>query len=246
MLRDRCDRRKTPPARTLARTFARTLAPPRAYPACACPTRAQIRSLPSASSPMTDLPAGSIDRRAALHRVALLLGGALSAPAIAGVLAGCQGHDRAAAGFTPRALAPAQAELMAVVAEHIIPATDTPGAREVGAPAFIDLMLAEYYAPADRERFVAGLADLDARAEASGAHTFLRCDTGRQRAILDVVDREAFAGRGPHWFRTMKELTLLGYYTSEIGATKELRYAQVPGRFDGCIPFATVGRSWSV
>ncbi|HEX2778559.1 MAG TPA: gluconate 2-dehydrogenase subunit 3 family protein, partial [Gemmatimonadaceae bacterium] len=88
---------------------------------------------------MTDPTTGSIDRRAALRRVALLLGGALSAPAIAGVLAGCEGHDRTAAGFTPRALTPAQAELMAVVAEHIIPTTDTPGAREVGAPAFIDL-----------------------------------------------------------------------------------------------------------
>lgn len=195
---------------------------------------------------MTDLPNGSIDRRAALRRVALLLGGALSAPAIAGVLAGCDGHDRVAAGFTPRALSPAQAELMAVVAEHIIPTTDTPGARGVGAPAFIDLMLAEYYAPADRERFAAGLADLDARADARYGRVFLRCDAAEQREILDVVDREAFAGRGPHWFRTMKELTLLAYYTSEIGATKELRYEQVPGRFDGCIPFETVGRSWSV
>ena len=194
---------------------------------------------------MTDLPTGSIDRRAALRRDALLLGGALSAPAIAGVLAGCESHGRDAAGFTPRALAPAQAELMAVVAEHIIPTTDTPGARAVGAPAFIDMMLAEYYAPADRERFVAGLADLDARAEASCGHAFLRCDAGRQRTLLDVVDREAFAGRDPHWFRTMKELTLLAYYTSEIGATKELRYQQVPGRFDGCVPFGSVGRAWA-
>lgn len=194
---------------------------------------------------MTDLPAGSIDRRAALRRVAVLLGGALSAPAIAGVLAGCERRDLAA-GFTPRALTPEQAALMAVVAEHIIPATDTPGARGVGAPAFIDMMLAEYYAPADRERFVAGLADLDARADARCGHVFLRCDAAEQRRVLDIVDREAFAGRGPHWFRTMKELTLLAYYTSEIGATKELRYRQVPGRFDGCVPFETVGRSWSV
>ena len=194
---------------------------------------------------MTDLPAGSIDRRAALRRVAVLLGGALSAPAIAGVLAGCERRD-VDAGFTPRTLAPTEAALMAVVAEHIIPATDTPGARAVGAPAFIDMMLAEYYPPADRERFVAGLADLDARADARCGRVFLRCDPAEQRRILDVVDGEAFAGRGPHWFRTMKELTLLAYYTSEIGATKELRYQQVPGRFDGCIPFETVGRSWSV
>jgi hypothetical protein len=47
------------------------------------------------------------------------------------------------------------------------------------------------------------------------------------------------------FFHTMKELTLLGYYTSQIGATQELKYAPVPGRFDGCVPFATVGRAWS-
>ena len=47
------------------------------------------------------------------------------------------------------------------------------------------------------------------------------------------------------FFRTMKELTLLGYYTSQIGATQELKYAQVPGRFDGCVPFSSIGRAWS-
>jgi hypothetical protein len=52
--------------------------------------------------------------------------------------------------------------------------------------------------------------------------------------------------QAPHFFRTMKELTVLGYYTSQIGATKELRYVQVPGRFNGCVPFKTIGRTWAV
>jgi gluconate 2-dehydrogenase subunit 3-like protein len=47
------------------------------------------------------------------------------------------------------------------------------------------------------------------------------------------------------FFRAMKELTILGYYTSQPGATKELRYVQVPGRYDGCVPFAKIGREWA-
>ena len=198
-------------------------------------------------------PTGVIDRRDALRRVALILGGALSAPAVAGFLAGCERRDAAGgddAGFTPRALTSAHAQLVALVAEHIIPTTDTPGARAAGAPGFIDMMLADSYAPADRSHFVTGLADLDARAVNRHGRPFARCDDRDQLALLEIVDREAFAPRAAgaptHWFRTMKELTLLAYYTSEIGATKELRYVQVPGRFEGCVPFARVGRTWAV
>src|SRR5205807_6517125 len=91
---------------------------------------------------------------------------------------------------------------------------------------------------------------------------FLECATGDQRALLEVLDREAFASppvplsttwrggtsdepAGP-FFRTMKELTPVGYYTSEIGATRELHHAPVPGRHDGCVPLAQVGRTWAV
>jgi hypothetical protein len=246
----------------------------------------------------------AIDRREALRRAALLLGGALSAPAIAGVLAGCGGDAHRASGgesWTPRALTAEQGELVATIAEHVIPETDTPGARAAGVHRFIDAMLAEYYPAAERERFVAGLAEVDARARRECGRVFLRCDAARQRALLDRLDAEAYAAapppprptpdpvqqteRGaagtkapadvrsdssrqlsrnaapqvtPHaaapvsprdvpFMRTMKELTLLGYYTSEVGATKELRWVPVPGRFEGCVPLAKVGgRAWAV
>lgn len=206
-------------------------------------------------------PADAIDRREALRRAALLLGGAISAPAVAGVLAGCGGGGGGGgdarpggetAAWTPRALTAAQGELVATVAEHIIPTTDTPGARAAGVHRFVDTMLAEYYPAADRQRFVAGLAALDARARREcGGREFLRCGAAEQRALLERIDAEAFAAPPPpasdetRFFRTMKELTLLGYYTSEVGATRELRYAAVPGRFDGCVPLAQIGRAWA-
>lgn len=191
-----------------------------------------------------------LDRREALRRVTFLLGGALSAPAMAGVLAGALACERSArvpgASWTPRALSPLQGETVAVVAEHIIPETDTPGARAVGVHEFIDTMLAEYYGEAERAQFAAGLEDLDRRSHALHDVNFLAAGADQQRALLVALDRESHAAPpGPSFFRMMKELTLLGYYTSEAGATRELRYEQVPGRYEGCVPFASVGRAWA-
>ena len=191
-----------------------------------------------------------IDRREALRRAALLLGGALSTPTVAGVLAGCEARPTPDGAWKPRALTPDQADLVATIADHILPETDTPGARAVAVHRFIDAMLAESYGPEDRERFLAGLADVDARARRTCGRAFLQCATTDQRALLEQLDRDAFATTaGPDnapFFRTMKELTLVGYYTSEIGATRELRHAPVPGRFDGCVPLAEIGRAWAV
>ena len=180
-----------------------------------------------------------IGRREALRRTALLLGGALSAPAIAGVLAGCH-----SAGGE---LTSEQVELVATIADHIIPETDTPGARAAGVDVFIDKMLTEHYPAGVRGRVLEGFAELDARARDACGRPFIRCRADEQRAMLGRVDEEAFADRRePHWFRTIKELTVLGYYTSEIGATRELRHVEVPGRFDACVPFEQVGRTWAV
>jgi len=229
---------------------------------------------------MTDCPAdGVMDRREAVQRVALLLGLSLSGPAIHSALAKSAAAALAPASFAPRALSPEQLEQIATIAEHIIPTTDTPGARAVGVHRFIDTMLAEYYSSDEREHLLAGLADVDARARRAHGRAFLECSTSEQRAMLEQLDRETFgqpptaaavakeASRetergggglatqgtdaprrpqeGESFFHTMKELTLLGYYTSQPGATKELRYVQVPGRFDGCVPFSKVGRAWA-
>lgn len=195
-------------------------------------------------------PTDAIDRREAIRRTALLLGTALSAPTVAAILAGCDGGQRAAG--AARVLTPEQESLVAMIADAIIPATDTPGARDVGVPRFIDTMLAEYYPAEHRAHFLAGLADVDDRARRLHQARFVDCPPVARRRILSALDAEAFPAvpaadppRAP-FFRTMKELTLLGYYTSEVGATRELRYARIPGRFDGCVPFATVGRAWSV
>ncbi len=215
---------------------------------------------PDSTSDSPDAPR-TIDRREALRRAALMLGGVISAPVIAGVLAGCEGRPGrggggggGGGGRRSGALSSEQLELVATIAEHIVPETDTPGARAVGVHEFIDAMLAEGYAGEDRARFFAGLADVDARARvAGGGRPFLECAREQQRAVLEDLDHETFAQPAPRpgsaevpFFRTFKELTLVGYYTSEIGATRELHHEPVPGRYDGCVPLAKIGRTWAV
>ena len=151
---------------------------------------------------------------------------------------------------------------MAAIAEHILPETDTPGARAAGVHRFIDALLAESYAAPERKRFLEGLAEVDARAARASGRPFLQCAAADQRVLLEQLDGEALAsppillsttwrggtrdGPAVPFFRTMKELTLVGYYTSEIGATRELHHTAVPGRYDGCVPLAQVGRTWAV
>ena len=228
----------------------------------------------------------SIDRREALRRTALLLGGAISAPTLAAFLAGCETPAAGEKGWKPAALTNEQGAMVASIAEQIIPETDTPGARTVGVHRFIDKMLAEYYTPADRDAFLAGLAEVDRRAHDAKGKPYLRLSSAEQRELLTTLDAEAYHGtpasvtvasapkgqedegsrsenatanqrkpdttrrqaspKRPPFFRTMKELTLLGYYTSEAGATRELKHAPVPGRFNGCVPFAQIGRAWAV
>jgi len=173
-----------------------------------------------------------IDRREALRRTALIL---------AGVLAGCEARRTPAAAWRPRVLDPDQAELLATIAEHILPETDTPGARAVGVHRFIDAMVAESYGAEERHQFLTGLGGLDERARRARGRAFLACTAGEQIALLGELDRAA-----DPFFRSLKELTLVGYYTSEPGATRELHHAPVPGRYDGCVPLAQIGRTWAV
>ncbi|HYU36998.1 MAG TPA: gluconate 2-dehydrogenase subunit 3 family protein [Gemmatimonadales bacterium] len=190
----------------------------------------------------------SINRRQALQQVAVLLGGAISAPTLAGVLSTATRRAWAASPqWAPRTLSAAQLELVATVAEHIIPETDTPGARAAGVHRFVDTLLTDHYPATERDRFLAGLADVDARARSAHGQAFAQCAPEQRIALLTELDARAYAasrGEDGWFFRRMKELTLVGYYTSEIGAMQELHVSPF-GAYRGDIPYSSVGRAWS-
>ena len=196
-----------------------------------------------------------ITRREALRQVTILLGGAVSAPTVRGVLDAATRRAWAAAdGWEPRTLDPAQLELVATIAEHVIPQTDTPGARAAGVHRFVDTLLTDHYRDAERDRFLAGLERMDAEAQSRHGMSFVGCTPGQRVALLTELDRAAYPPEGAEaeppppaawFFRRMKELTLAGYYTSEIGAARELRLAPLFTVYHGDVPYPSVGRAWS-
>ena len=165
-------------------------------------------------------------------------------------LAGRAAAATTALPWTPTALSPDEARLVDVVAELIIPKTDTPGAREAGVPQFIDRALADYYNKTQADRLRAGLARMDADARAAHGDVFVALTPQQQVDLLAGYDREAAAGQGqaagePHFFPLLEDLVTVGYFTSEPGATVALRYDPVPGAYHGCVPLAELGRGWA-
>ena len=175
--------------------------------------------------------------------------------------------------WTPKALSADQARVLDVVAELIMPATDTPGAREAGVPQFVDRAVADYCKPADAQALREGLDRIDADARAAHGKAFVLLTTDQQIALLKRYDTEgrgprtpaAAVGRGetetglsnqpsaavappkgPAFFPILKELVTVGYFTSELGATKAVRYDPVPGAYKGCVPLSQIGRAWAI
>ncbi len=192
-----------------------------------------------------------IDRREILTRAAMLMGGAISSGAVAAVLGGCTAVPQPA-GSTSKTtfLNPEEMKTATVIAEQIIPRTDTPGAIDVGVPAYMDKCLAGFYKDKERGIVRAGLARVDKDAQAKGGKTFSELSSDDQVALMKVYDKEAYEqnrkpGADPHFFRILKELTLTGFCTSQVGATKFLKYAQSPGPFRGDIPYSEIGKAWA-
>lgn len=136
------------------------------------------------------------------------------------------------------------------IADLIIPRTETPGAADVGASQFIDLILTEWYTGEERDRFLNGVADVDARTQASFGKKFIECSVVQQSEIMMALGKQMtedanavrsgrrYRGSPPNpdknFYYMVRSLTLTAYYTSEEGATKELGFQVIPARHVGC------------
>ncbi len=150
--------------------------------------------------------------------------------------------------WTPSALDAQQARLLDVVAELIVPATDTPGARQAGVPQFVDRAMATFCDQARVQSLKAGLARMDTDARVAHQAAFTALTPQQQVQLLNRYDQEASAtgkAEPPHFFTALKELVYIGYFTSEPGATQALKYDPVPGEYRGCVPLREIGRAWA-
>jgi hypothetical protein len=147
-------------------------------------------------------------------------------------------------GWTPTALTPAEAATLDAAAELIMPATDSPGAREAGVPAFIDRTIGGWCDKTQAKVLRDGLARMDADARAAGGKSFAALPAAQQTALLTRYEAEGGMNR-LHFWGALKELVTIGYFTSKPGATIALRYDPVPGAYRGCVPLKEIGRAWA-
>jgi hypothetical protein len=187
--------------------------------------------------------AALLTRREALRRTALMLGLAVT-PSLLTTVMQAQAAS-AGAGAAPRFLTAGQFATVTAIAERILPKTDTPGAGDVGVPAFLDLMYGRFMTDEEKAVFVAGVAEVDAASTAMRKRSFPELSVPQQDALLTKI-AAASQQKEKTFFHLMKELTLLGYYSSEPIGRNVLHYDPIPGRYDGCIPLADVGnRAWT-
>lgn len=143
-----------------------------------------------------------------------------------------------ASGYRLQTLTPEQDAKVAAIAEVIIPETETPGARAAKVNEFVDLIVSEWFDEEERERFLNGLAAVDDACRRRFGVEFSECTRRERVDVVEHLDQEMFRLPDPsdHFFHPMKRLTLIGYFTSEVGMRDELNYRTVPGRYLGCAP----------
>jgi hypothetical protein len=202
-----------------------------------------------------------MERREAVKYISLLLGGTvIGADAF---LSGCRNKGASnIADLTAEDIA-----YLNEVGETILPRTATPGAKDARVGEFMQVMVRDCYEEADQRAFMDGLGKLNDASREKFKNDFMSITPEQRTQLLTEIDAEAKAyqkevsafnneenqkakdeeakgnrdykrqHKAPHYYTMMKQLTLLGFFTSEPGMTQAVRYLPVPGRYEGCVPY---------
>lgn len=167
-----------------------------------------------------------MDRREVIKNVALMLGGVFSAPTLM-AMDNWENATKPNVSGAAFSLTSTQQKIVAEIAELIIPKTDTVGAKDVGVPAFIEMMLKDCYKAPEHQSFIEGLVSME-------KVKFLELNTDERRGVLKFLEQETkkMTEKTTPFWRLIKELTLLGYFTSEAGLKASFEYVQIPGKLE--------------
>ncbi len=175
-----------------------------------------------------------MERRKALKLTATVLGGSIIGAQV--FLAGCTVPKERA-----KLLKEDDVPLLDEISETILPNSEqSPGAKAAQVGAFMKSIVNDCYSAEESAIFIKGLDIIDKAASSAYDKIFLDLSAEQRLELLSTFVVDATKSKlsdTPHFFSMMKELTILGYFTSEPGATKALRYNPIPGRFEGCIPY---------
>lgn len=205
-----------------------------------------------------------MERRELLKMIAILTGGVVIGGDV--FLSGCNTGGTSATGFTPENIA-----MLDEVGETIIPATDTPGAKATKIGDFMKLIVTDCYTDAQQKVFADGMAGFNEACKKLNGKGFMDCSADQRKAFLVSLEKEAkeynsqrdekdkpvkekaqkemdpnYVGSPSHYYSMMKQLTLWGYFSSEIGSKQALRLLPVPGRYDGAYPYKKGDKAWAI
>lgn len=169
-----------------------------------------------------------MNRRAVLHRLGLTVGGLVALPTWANAWKPDQ--------IPPSSWLPHMAaNTLSSAVDTLLPATDTPGAKELGVPAFVERMIQDIYEPKDQLVFQGFLEKLESQTQYVFATSFANASEKQRIQILQNLEVSDLAAdkRG---FGLFKNLTIQGYLTSEYVMTHILPYEFIPSRYHGCVP----------
>ncbi len=190
-----------------------------------------------------------MDRRSVLKSVALLVGGSVVGGEL--FLSGCK--QKGSSSSVEGLFEAEQTAYLDEIAETILPKTNTPGAKEAKLGAFMAVMVRDCYTPEDQKVFIDGLKKIDELSETQFKKSFMDATPEQRTQLLIQLDKEQKDykknkkdSEPNHYFALIKQLTLLGYFTSEPGATKAMRYVPVPGKYEGDYPYKKGDKAWAL
>jgi hypothetical protein len=190
-----------------------------------------------------------MNRRELIKYISLLTGSAVVGTEF--FLSGCKSHDaKSSSLFTESDIV-----FFDEVAETILPRTNTAGAKDAEVGKFMASYASNCYDERQLKTLKDGIAQLNDASDKKYGRDFLKIDASEKQKLLTEIDAEAKefnekmdetgAGHAPHYFTLMKQLTLLGFFTSRPGTTQVLRYEPVPGKYHGCIDYKEGETSWA-
>ena len=205
-----------------------------------------------------------MERRELLKMIAVLTGGVVIGGDV--FLSGCKSKAADGAIFSVSNIA-----LLDEVGETIIPTTTTPGAKATKIGEFMKTMVTDCYTEDQQKVFGDGLAGLNAACEKANGKSFMDCTADQRKTFLISLEKEAkeynkqrdekekvakekarkdmdpnYVGASSHYYTMIKQLTLMGYFTSEIGSKQALRHLPVPGKYDGNFPYKKGDKAWAI
>ncbi|MEX2567970.1 MAG: gluconate 2-dehydrogenase subunit 3 family protein [Cyclobacteriaceae bacterium] len=184
-----------------------------------------------------------LNRREALKSMVLMMGGTMVGANV--ILTGCAPEDKIEGlDFSEDDIA-----YLDEIGEAIIPTTDTPGAKAAGIGGFMVMMVKDTYNKEQQENFVNGLNSLKVAFKEENGTGFMDASVDERTAYLNKLNKAMMDPSNenkPEYIGMLKDLTILGYFTSEIGATQALRYIETPGRYDPCMEYKKGDKAWAI